>query len=133
MILPTIAQAAQDLSAGRVTAEALVEEALGRIADPGSEGSRAFVAVQASAARASARAMDALRAAGRPPSPWAGIPITVKDLYDQAGQVTLGGSVALADAAPASETAPCVARLERAGFVVLGRTNMTEFAFPASG
>lgn len=133
MPFPTIAQAAQDLATGRVTALALVEEALARIADPAGEGARAFVSVQAETARTAARAMDALRAAGRAPSPWAGIPISIKDLYDQAGQVTRGGSVALADAPPAAATAVSVARLERAGFVVLGRTNMTEFAFSGLG
>jgi aspartyl-tRNA(Asn)/glutamyl-tRNA(Gln) amidotransferase subunit A len=133
MTFPTIADAAADLAAGRTSAVALVEEALARIADPTGEGSRAFIAVQAEAARAAARAMDALRAAGRAPSPFAGIPISIKDLYDQAGVVTRGGSVALADATPAAATAVSVARLERAGFVVLGRTNMTEFAFSGLG
>jgi aspartyl-tRNA(Asn)/glutamyl-tRNA(Gln) amidotransferase subunit A len=133
MSFPTIAQAASDLAAGRTTSVALVEEALARIADPAGEGGRAFIEVQAEAARANARAMDALRAAGRAPSPWAGIPISIKDLYDQAGVVSRGGSVALKDAAPAAATAPSVARLERAGFVVLGRTNMVEFAFSGLG
>jgi aspartyl-tRNA(Asn)/glutamyl-tRNA(Gln) amidotransferase subunit A len=133
MPFPTIAEAAADLAAGRTTATALVEEALSRIADPAGEGARAFVAVQGTEARASAAAMDALRAAGRAPSPWAGIPISIKDLYDQKGAVTRGGSVALDDAAPAVATAVSVARLERAGFVVLGRTNMTEFAFSGLG
>ena len=133
MSFQTIAQAASALAAGQVTAESLVEDALARIADPAGEGARAFVAVQAHAARAAARAMDALRAAGRGPSPWAGIPISIKDLYDQAGVVTRGGSVALNDASPAAATAVAVARLERAGFIVLGRTNMTEFAFSGLG
>jgi aspartyl-tRNA(Asn)/glutamyl-tRNA(Gln) amidotransferase subunit A len=133
MTFPTIAEAAAALAAGRTSAAALVEDALARIADPAGEGARAFIAVQADAARATARAMDALRAAGRAPSPFAGIPVSIKDLYDQAGVVTRGGSVALADAAPAAATAVSVARLERAGFVVLGRTNMTEFAFSGLG
>jgi aspartyl-tRNA(Asn)/glutamyl-tRNA(Gln) amidotransferase subunit A len=133
MPFPTIAQAAHDLAAGRISAEALVDEALARIADPAGEGARAFIAVQSDAARAAARAMDGLRKAGRAPSRWAGIPISVKDLYDQEGQVTRGGSVALDGAAPADATAPSVARLEQAGFVVLGRTNMTEFAFSGLG
>jgi aspartyl-tRNA(Asn)/glutamyl-tRNA(Gln) amidotransferase subunit A len=133
MTLPTIAAAAAELAAGRTTARALVEEALSRIADAAGEGARAFIAVQADAARAAADAADALRSAGRAPSPWAGIPISIKDLYDQAGVVTRGGSVALDDAAPAATTAVSVARLERAGFVVLGRTNMTEFAFSGLG
>ncbi|WP_439597517.1 amidase [Falsiroseomonas sp.] len=129
----TLAEAAADLAAGRSTALALTEAALARIADPAGEGSRAFLLVQAEAARATARAMDALRAAGRAPSPWAGIPISIKDLYDEAGQQTRGGSRALADVAPAKATAPSVARLQRAGFVVLGRTNMVEFAFSGLG
>jgi aspartyl-tRNA(Asn)/glutamyl-tRNA(Gln) amidotransferase subunit A len=130
---PTIAEAAAHLAAGRTTAVAMVEEALARIADPAGEGARAFLAVHADSARKAAHAMDALREAGRAPSPWAGIPISVKDLYDEAGQVTRGGSVALADAPAAQATAPAVARLERAGFVVLGRTNMVEFAFSGLG
>jgi aspartyl-tRNA(Asn)/glutamyl-tRNA(Gln) amidotransferase subunit A len=133
MPFPTIAEAAADLAAGRLSSLALVEEALARIGNPTGEGARAFVEVQAEPARAAARAMDALRAAGRAPSPWAGIPISIKDLYDQRGVVTRGGSVALADASPAEATAISVARLERAGFVVLGRTNMVEFAFSGLG
>lgn len=131
--MQTIAEAAADLATGRVTAMALVEESLARIADPAGEGARAFLAVHADSARAAAAAMDGLRAAGRAPSPFAGIPISVKDLYDEAGQVTRGGSLALEGAAPATTTAPSVARLERAGFLVLGRTNMVEFAFSGLG
>lgn len=133
MSFPTIAQAASALASGNVTASRLVEEALDRIGDPAGEGSRAFVGVQASQARAAARAMDALRGAGRAPSIWAGIPISIKDLYDQAGEVTRAGSIAREDASPARATAPAVARLEQAGFIVLGRTNMSEFAFSGLG
>ncbi|MDJ0389055.1 amidase [Roseomonas sp. E05] len=135
MSLPitSLAAAAEALAAGRTTALALTEAALARIADPAGEGSRAFLAVQAEAACAAARAMDGLRAAGRAPSPWAGIPISVKDLFDQRGVPTRAGAVALEDAPPAAATAPAVARLERAGFVVLGRTNMVEFAFSGLG
>jgi len=133
MSFPTIAEAASALASGRTTSRALVEEALARIGDPAGEGARAFMVVQADQARANADAMDALRQAGRPPSPFAGIPISIKDLYDEAGQVTRGGSVALDGAAPASATAPSVARLQRAGFVVLGRTTMVEFAFSGLG
>ena len=120
MSFQTIAQAASALSAGSVTAAQLVEEALERIGDPGGEGRYAFVSVQASQARAAARAMDALRGAGRAPSIWAGIPISIKDLYDQAGEITRAGSVAREDASPAPATAAAVLRLEQAGFIVLG-------------
>jgi len=131
--MQTIDDAARALAAGTTTASQLVEEALARIQDPAGEGSRAFVAVQADAARAAAGAMDALRHANRAPSRYAGIPISIKDLLDQAGAVTRAGSIALRDAGPATTTATAIARLERAGFVVLGRTNMVEFAFSGTG
>jgi aspartyl-tRNA(Asn)/glutamyl-tRNA(Gln) amidotransferase subunit A len=67
------------------------------------------------------------------PSPFAGIPVSIKDLFDIEGQVTRAGSRALEDSAPAEADAPAVARLRRAGFVVIGRTNMTEFAFSGIG
>ncbi len=128
-----IADAAAALEHGRISASALVEAALDRIADPAGEGARAFVSVHAESARRSAQAMDALRHAGRAPSPWAGIPVTVKDLFDEHGHVTRAGSAALADAPRAAVTAPAVARLERMGMIILGRTNMTEFAFSGLG
>jgi aspartyl-tRNA(Asn)/glutamyl-tRNA(Gln) amidotransferase subunit A len=131
--MQTIADAAAALADGLVSASALVEAALDRIADPSGEGGRAFTAVHAEDARRAAGAMDTLRRAGREPSPWAGIPITVKDLFDERGHPTRAGSVALRDAPPAVATAPAVARLQRLGFVVLGRTNMTEFAFSGLG
>src|SRR5215218_3728906 len=92
-----------------------------------------FTAVHADAARAHARAVDALRAAGASPGRYAGIPVTVKDLFDEAGRTTAAGSVALRDAPPAAADAPAVARLRRAGFIVIGRTGMTEFAFSGLG
>ncbi|MBR0681970.1 amidase [Roseomonas eburnea] len=131
--MKTIADAAAALGAGRTTAAALTEAALARIADPSGEGARAFTAVHAQTARAAAAAMDALRAAGRAPSPFAGIPISIKDLYDEAGVTTKAGSVVLNGAPAAKATAPSVQRLIRAGFVILGRTNMTEFAFSGLG
>ena len=63
----------------------------------------------------------------------AGLPISVKDLFDVAGQTTSAGSVALKDAAPAQFDCPAVARLRRAGAALMGRTNMVEFAFSGVG
>jgi len=128
-----LADAAAALAEGRTTSQALVEEALARIGDPAGEGARAYVFVAADAARQQARALDALRASGRAPGRFAGIPIGVKDLFDIAGEPTRAGSAVLHDAPPALATAPAVARLIRAGFVPLGRTNMTEFAFSGLG
>jgi aspartyl-tRNA(Asn)/glutamyl-tRNA(Gln) amidotransferase subunit A len=77
--------------------------------------------------------MDGLRAAGAAPSRFAGIPISIKDLFDIQGQITRAGSTVLADAPPASSDAIAVARLRRMGFVLIGRTNMTEFAYSGLG
>ena len=111
----TVIDSAAALAAGRTSATALVEEALARIADPAGEGSRAFMMVHGDAARAAASAMDALRKAGRAPSAYAGIPISVKDLYDEAGIASRSGSVVLRGSAPAKLDAPTVQRLRRAG------------------
>jgi aspartyl-tRNA(Asn)/glutamyl-tRNA(Gln) amidotransferase subunit A len=129
----TIEDHAQALAAGRTTSRAIVETCLDRIADPAGEGGRAFVKVYADAARASADAMDALRRAGRAPSRYAGIPVSLKDLLDVAGEPTPAGSRVLADAPPAAAHAPVVARLLAAGFIPIGRTNMVEFAFSGLG
>src|SRR5262245_3479310 len=130
---PTLAALADDLEAGRTSARKLVEECLERIADPAGEGSRTFIHVDKDAALAAADAMDRLRKANAAPSRFAGIPVSIKDLFDIKGQVTRAGSRALEDSAPAESDAPAVARLRRAGFVVIGRTNMTEFAFSGIG
>jgi len=131
--LPTLAALADDLASGRTTARKLVEECLDRIADPNGEGQRTFIHVDRDAALAAADAMDTLRKANAAPSRFAGIPVSVKDLFDIKGQVTRAGSRALDDSAPAEADAPVVARLRRAGFVVIGRTNMTEFAYSGIG
>ena len=92
---PTLATLAADLDSGRTTARKLVEECLARIADPAGEGARAFIHVDKDAALAAADAMDHLRKANAAPSPYAGIPVSIKDLFDIKGQVTRAGSRAL--------------------------------------
>ncbi|MCC7271399.1 MAG: amidase [Alphaproteobacteria bacterium] len=128
-----LADLARDLDAGRTTSVDLVEQALARIADPAGEGGRAFMTVHAEAARAAAAASDRLRAVGLVPSALAGIPVSVKDLLDERGFVTRAGSTARSDAPAAAADAPVVARLRAAGAVIVGRTNMTEFAFSGVG
>jgi aspartyl-tRNA(Asn)/glutamyl-tRNA(Gln) amidotransferase subunit A len=130
---PTLATLAADLDSGRTTARKLVDECLARIADTSGEGARAFLHVDAEAAIEAAEAMDRLREVKAAPSPYAGIPVSIKDLFDIRGQVTRAGSRALEDSAPAEADATAVARLRRAGFIVIGRTNMTEFAYSGIG
>ncbi len=129
----TLIELAAALDSGRTTSRTLVEECLARIADPAGEGARTFITVQAEAARAQADAMDALRRHGRAAGPYAGIPVSLKDLLDVAGEVSTAGSVVLANEPPASAHAPVVARMLAEGFVPVGRTNMTEFAFSGLG
>jgi aspartyl-tRNA(Asn)/glutamyl-tRNA(Gln) amidotransferase subunit A len=130
---PTLAALAADLDAGRTSARELVEECLARIADPAGEGQRTFIHVDRHSALEAADAMDRLRKANAAPTRFAGIPVSIKDLFDIRGQVTRAGSRALEDSAPAENDAPVVARLRRAGFVLIGRTNMTEFAYSGIG
>jgi aspartyl-tRNA(Asn)/glutamyl-tRNA(Gln) amidotransferase subunit A len=130
---PTLATLADDLAHGRTSARKLVDECIARIADPSGEGIRTFIHVDREAAIEAAEAMDRLRAAKAAPSPYAGIPVSIKDLFDIKGQVTRAGSRALEDSAPAEADATAVARLRRAGFIVIGRTNMTEFAYSGIG
>jgi aspartyl-tRNA(Asn)/glutamyl-tRNA(Gln) amidotransferase subunit A len=129
----TLATLADDLAHGRTSARKLVEECLARIADPAGEGQRVFIHVDNDAVLGAADAMDHLRKANAAPSPYAGIPVSIKDLFDIKGQVTRAGSRALDDSPPAAADAPVVARLRAAGFVVIGRTNMTEFAYSGIG
>ena len=130
---PTLATLADDLDSGRTSARKLVDECLARIGDKTGEGARAFIHVDAEAAIEAAEAMDRLREVKAAPSRFAGIPVSIKDLFDIKGQVTRAGSRALEDSPPAEADAPVVARLRRAGFVVIGRTNMTEFAYSGIG
>ncbi len=124
---------AADLAAKKTTSEKLTRECLEKIAEPSGEGKRAFIKVYADAAIATARASDVQRANGFVASPLAGIPISIKDLFDVAGDVTRAGSIILQDAPDATHDAPAIARLHAAGAVIVGRTNMTEFAYGAHG
>src|SRR3989442_4476159 len=128
-----IAVIADDLAQGKTTSRELVEAALARIADAGGEGGRAFPKVHAQGALLAADVSDRLRKDGVVPSPLVGLPVSIKDLFDIAGDVTTAGSKILRDAAPAAADAIAVARLRSAGGVVIGRSNMTEFAFSGIG
>jgi aspartyl-tRNA(Asn)/glutamyl-tRNA(Gln) amidotransferase subunit A len=129
----SIAALARSLARSETTSRAIVEEALARIADPGGEGGRAFTKVHAQSALAAADASDRLRKQGLVPSPLAGLPVSIKDLFDIAGDVTTAGSKVLRDRPAAAVDAVAVARLRAAGAVVIGRSNMTEFAFSGIG
>ena len=98
---PTLAALAEELDSGRSSARKLVEQCLARIADASGEGARTFIHVDTKAAIEAAEAMDRLREVRAAPSPYAGIPVSIKDLFDIRGQVTRAGSRALEDSLPA--------------------------------
>jgi len=129
----TIRQLRAQLDRGEVTSRVLCEAAFARIDDPAGEGARTFTELDRAGALAAADVADAQRRAGYVASPLAGLPVSVKDLFDVAGRTTRAGSVVLADAPPASADATIVARLRRAGAVIVGKTNMTEFAYSGLG
>jgi aspartyl-tRNA(Asn)/glutamyl-tRNA(Gln) amidotransferase subunit A len=129
----TVAQLASDLERGRTSSRELVEQALARIGEPAGEGKRAFLGVYADSARADADHADRLRKGGVRRSPVDGLPVSLKDLFDVAGEVTRAGSRVLQGAAPAKSDAAAVARLRAAGAIFIGRTNMVEFAFGGVG
>jgi aspartyl-tRNA(Asn)/glutamyl-tRNA(Gln) amidotransferase subunit A len=129
----TIQQLREQLDRGEVTSRELCDEALARIDDPEGEGTRAFTEVYHAEARDAAVAADLQRRAGFVSSPLAGLPVSVKDLFDIAGRQTRAGSVVLDGAPPATADATIVARLRAAGAVIVGKTNMTEFAYSGLG
>ncbi len=108
-----------------------VERALALAAEPAAR--HVFTALMPESARAEADAADARKRAGISLGPLDGKVVSVKDLFDIAGAVTTAGSKIRKDAAPATSDAPVVARMRRAGAVLIGRTNMSEFAFSGIG
>jgi amidase/aspartyl-tRNA(Asn)/glutamyl-tRNA(Gln) amidotransferase subunit A len=99
----------------------------------GVANSHTYVALDASVARATARQTDALHEAGAPLASLAGLAVSVKDLFDVQGEVSAAGSTVLAGRAAATSDSPAVARMRHAGAALLGRTNMSEFAFSGVG
>jgi len=121
------------LARGETTSATLLQEALERARDRKGEGPRVFTRLYAERAAREAAEWDAKRRAGGPLPPLAGLPISIKDLFDVAGETTRAGSKVLASHPPAARDAEVVTRLRKAGAVIVGKTNMTEFAFSGLG
>jgi AtzE family amidohydrolase len=124
----TAAATAAAVRAGTLRAAEVAEQALAEVAarDP---ALNAFTDVTAERARAEAAAVDAAVAAGRDPGPLAGVPVAVKNLFDVAGITTLAGSKVERGRPAAGQDAFLLRRLRAAGAVLLGATNMDEYAF----
>ena len=116
-----------------LTSTQRTEQALAAIAAAGDEGRRIFTCTYADAALEAARAADARAARGIRLGPLDGRIVSIKDLFDVAGEPTTAGSAVLRDAPPAARDAAIVRRLRASGAVIVGKTNMTEFAFSGIG
>jgi len=117
-----------------ISARERLEIALGRIDDPKGEGARACLTVYREPAKAAADAADARAKAGISLGPLDGTVVSIKDLFDVAGEVTRAGSKALAEEAkPAVADAPVVRRLRAGGAIIVAKTNMSEFAYSGIG
>src|ERR1019366_1693306 len=111
-----------------------LDAALARIDDLSGEGSHACLTVYREAARAAADAADARARAGISLGPLDGVIVSIKDMFDVAGEVTRAGSKVLAEEGkPAAADAPVIRRLRAGGAVIVAKTNMTEFAFSGVG
>ena len=109
-----------------------LEQILSRLNDRQHE-EKAFVRLYAESARAEADASDRRRRGGTGLGALDGKIVSIKDLFDVAGEQTLAGSIIRRNAAPAQRDALVVQRLRAAGAVIIGKTHMTEFAFTAVG
>lgn len=115
----------QRLLAGQTRPQAEIEQAIARAAAPAC--AHAFIQTDFEGARVQAATADPAR------QPLAGLAVSVKDLFDVAGQVSRAGSKVLNGATPARNDAVAVARLRDAGAALIGRTNMSEFAYSGVG
>jgi len=121
------------LDARRKTSRGLVESCLTAILEPDGEGARTFTKFYDRSARSDADTFDLHRRNGYCGGLLGGLPISIKDLFDVAGEPTPAGSVIFAESPIAADDATVVTRLREAGAVIVGRTNMTEFAFSGLG
>jgi aspartyl-tRNA(Asn)/glutamyl-tRNA(Gln) amidotransferase subunit A len=124
--MDSIAAAASGLRAGTLTAADLVDDAVAEYSRHGAS-TNAFIVFTAEAARKEARACDAEASRGHWRGPLHGIPISIKDLIDVEGLPTTAASRVLPPT-PATRDAEVVARLRRAGAIIIGKTNLHEFA-----
>lgn len=130
MITQNASEMAAAVASGEITSEALTQAHLSRIAEV-DEKVHAFLHVDEEGALAQARAVDVARAKGEKLSPLAGVPLALKDVMVQKGVPTTCGSKILEGWRPPYD-ATVVSKLKNAGVVILGKTNMDEFAMGSS-
>lgn len=127
----TISQQHARVVTGQSSSVAALHTAHALVQDPFGEGERAFIGGVSAAAWQQAEEVDHLLSRGIA-GPLCGVPLAVKDVFDVAGEVTRAGARVLPDT-PAAQDSPVVARLRAAGALLVGRTNMSEFAYTGVG
>jgi aspartyl-tRNA(Asn)/glutamyl-tRNA(Gln) amidotransferase subunit A len=132
-MIQNITDLSRKLQTGKLASRYLVDEFFNSISEAGDEGSKIFLNLYEERARKRADWIDEGRKIGAPVPVHGGIPIAIKDLFDITGEVTRAGSKVLDEQPPATANAEIVNRLEAAGFIVVGKNNMTEFAYSGLG
>lgn len=127
----TITEALAEISSGKTTSTELTQLAISRILDPSGEGARAFIGGVRASAIAQAKAADRADMS-KHSRPLAGIPLSIKDLFNVRGDITRAGSRVLREHV-AEDDCTVAQRLLSAGAVLIGRTNMSEFAYTGIG
>jgi aspartyl-tRNA(Asn)/glutamyl-tRNA(Gln) amidotransferase subunit A len=134
MLIPyTVATLSEAIASGKLSREGLTGWTLERIRNPEGQKTAAFTKLYEHEAIATARSLDAPPLPGAGATRLAGLPVSIKDLFDVKGEVTLAASTVLKDQAAATENAPVVEHLRMAHAIIVGRANMTEFAYSPLG
>lgn len=132
-MIQNITDLSRKLQSGKLTSRNLIDTCFDAISAAGGEGEKAFLSLYQEQAIATADWIDQGRKLGMALPDHAGIPIAVKDLFDVAGEVTRAGSRVLDELPAAAKNAEIINRLKAAGFVIVGKNNMTEFAYSGLG
>lgn len=131
--LASITEVRRRISSNEISTEKYVVQCIEKIKNVSGEGAKAFLYVAQDESIATAQSQDILLEKGLQTGPLSGVTVSIKDLFDIAGQVTASGSNVLRNNSPATEDSEVVSRIRRAGGIVVGRTNMTEFAYSGLG
>ena len=131
--LASITEVRRRISSNEISTEDYVYQCIENIKNLSGEGKKTFLSVSQDEAIAVAQSQDRLLKKGIQIGPLSGVTVSIKDLFDIAGQVTASGSIILRNNDPAKEDSEVVSLIRRAGGIVVGRTNMTEFAYSGLG
>jgi aspartyl-tRNA(Asn)/glutamyl-tRNA(Gln) amidotransferase subunit A len=131
--LVSITEVRRRIRSNEISTKEYVHQCIENIKNASGEGAKSFLYVAEDEAITTAQSQDALLKKGLQNGPLSGVTVSIKDLFDISGQVTASGSNVLRDNASATVDSEVVSHIRRAGGIVVGRTNMTEFAYSGLG